>query len=58
MFIGCFSDLTSPSSTKSQGSANKINVVRATVMGLSQLRDPREEVAKRKSKPTGEVSIG
>lgn len=44
--------------TKSQGSANKINVVRATVLGLSQLRDPREEVAKRKSKPMGEVSIG
>lgn len=44
--------------TKSQGSANKINVVRATVLGLSQLRDPREEVAKRKSKPPGEVSIG
>lgn len=44
--------------TKSQGSANKINVVRATVLGLSQLRDPREEVAKRKSKPAGEVSIG
>lgn len=44
--------------TKSQGSANKINVVRATVLGLSQLRDPREEVAKRKSKPTGEVPIG
>ena len=44
--------------TKSQGSANKINVVRATVLGLSQLRDPREEVAKRKSKTTGEVSIG
>jgi len=44
--------------TKSQGSANKINVVRATVLGLSQLRDPREELAKRKSKPPGEVSIG
>jgi len=44
--------------TKSQGSANKINVVRATLLGLSQLRDPREEVAKRKSKPTGKVSIG
>jgi small subunit ribosomal protein S5 len=42
--------------TKSQGSANKINVVRATILGLSQLKDPQEEVAKRKSKPLREVS--
>jgi len=44
--------------TKSQGSANKINVVRATILGLSQLRDPKEVVAKRKSKPLREVSNG
>lgn len=44
--------------TKSLGSANQINVVRATILALSQLRDPQEEVAKRKAKPVGEVSIG
>ena len=44
--------------TKSQGSANKINVVRATILGLSQLKDPQEEVAKRKSRPLREVSNG
>ncbi len=44
--------------TKSLGSANQINVVRATILALSQLRDPQEEVAKRKAKPVEEVSIG
>ncbi len=34
--------------TKSLGSANPINVVRATVSGLEQLKDPEEELAKRK----------
>ena len=34
--------------TKSLGSANPINVVRATISGLEQLKDPVEEVAKRK----------
>lgn len=34
--------------TKSLGSANAINVVRATILALSQLRDPKVEVAKRK----------
>ena len=37
--------------TKSLGSANPINVVRATILALSQLRDPEVEVAKRKGKP-------
>ena len=36
--------------TKSLGSANPINVVRATVLALSQLKDPEIEVAKRKGK--------
>ena len=37
--------------TKSLGSANPINVVRATMLALKQLKDPEEEVAKRKGKP-------
>jgi small subunit ribosomal protein S5 len=44
--------------TKSQRSANKINVVRATIMGLSQLKDPQQEIAKRKSKLTEEATSG
>ena len=34
--------------TKSLGSSNKINVARATMLALSQLREPKEELAKRK----------
>jgi small subunit ribosomal protein S5 len=34
--------------TKSMGSANKINVAKATILGLSQLKNPKEEIAKRK----------
>ena len=34
--------------TKSLGSANKINTAKATILGLSQLRQPKEEVARRK----------
>ena len=34
--------------TKSLGSGNPINVVRATISGLEQLKDPEEELAKRK----------
>ncbi len=44
--------------TKSLGSANPVNVVRATMLALSQLREPQEEIAKRKSKPMEEASIG
>jgi len=44
--------------TKSLRSANKINVVRATILGLSQLKDPQQEIAKRKSNTTEEKSIG
>jgi len=34
--------------TKSLGSANKINVAKATMLALSQLKYPKEELAKRK----------
>lgn len=40
--------------TKSLGSANALNVVRATMHGLKQLKDPEEE-ARRREKPVGEV---
>ena len=43
--------------TKSLGSSNPINTVRATILGLSQLRDPEEARAKRKARPLEEVSI-
>jgi len=34
--------------TKSLGSANRINVAKATILALSQLKDPKQEVAKRR----------
>jgi len=40
--------------SKSLGSANALNVVRATMHGLKQLKDPEEE-ARRRGKPVGEV---
>ena len=42
--------------TKSMGSSNPINVVRATMLGLSQLKDPKVETAKRKSAAASEES--
>lgn len=42
--------------TKSLGSSNPTNVVRATLLALSRLKDPKEEVAKRKAQPVAEVS--
>ena len=35
--------------TKSLGSSNKVNMAKATMLALSQLRNPAEAVAKRKS---------
>ena len=43
--------------TKSLGTANRINVAKATIFALSQLRDPKEEVARRKGIPKVEEAI-
>ncbi len=41
--------------SKSLGSANRINVVKATILALTQLKDPQQELAKRKGLvPAGE----
>lgn len=37
--------------TKSLGSSSKINVAKVTILALSQLKDPKEEIAKRKAAP-------
>jgi len=45
--------------TKSMGSANRVNVAKATILGLSQLRDPKEELAKRRGiRPKTEEAAG
>ena len=46
--------------TKSLGSSNRINAARATIFALSQLRNPKEEIAKRRPylKVEEEVSGG
>jgi small subunit ribosomal protein S5 len=43
--------------TKSLGSANHINVAKATLLALSQLREPRAEVAKRKAGSEEEETV-
>ena len=37
--------------TKSLGSANRINVAKATMLALSRLKNPKEELARRKMTP-------
>jgi len=44
--------------TKSMGSSNPTNVVRATMLALSQLKDPKQEVARRKSVAAGGEESG
>lgn len=43
--------------TKSLGSNNRINVARATMFALSQLKDPKEEMARRKPAPQVEEAV-
>ncbi len=43
--------------TKSLGSANRINVAKATMLALSQLKDPKEELARRKGTPNVEEAV-
>ncbi|MBA7700740.1 30S ribosomal protein S5 [subsurface metagenome] len=43
--------------TKSLGSSNRINVAKATILALSQLRDPKEVVAKRKATISTEETV-
>ena len=44
--------------TKSLGTANHINVAKATIQALSELRDPKKELAKRKATTgTGEAAV-
>ncbi len=37
--------------TKSLGSSNRTNMAKATMLGLSELKEPKEELARRKSVP-------
>lgn len=41
--------------TKSLGSSNAINVVRATMEALSMLKDPQQELARRHAKPLDSI---
>jgi len=43
--------------TKSLGSSNKINVAKATMLALSQLKDPKEELARRKPALKAEEAV-
>ena len=41
--------------TKSLGSANRINTAKATMLALSQLKEPEKELARRRGTPEAEV---
>jgi small subunit ribosomal protein S5 len=43
--------------TKSLGTANHINVARATMRALSELRNPKEELARRRAAATPEEAV-
>ncbi|MFC1977106.1 30S ribosomal protein S5 [Chloroflexota bacterium] len=43
--------------TKSLGSSNRINVAKATILALSQLKDPKEELAKRRGRAQIEETV-
>ena len=43
--------------SKSLGSHNQMNVAKAAILALSRLRDPKEEVAKRRSLVKGEGAV-
>jgi len=43
--------------TKSLGSSNRINTAKATMLALSQLKEPQEELARRKAKPKVEEGV-
>ena len=43
--------------TKSLGTANHINVARATLRALSELKEPKKEIARRKAPVGGEESV-
>jgi small subunit ribosomal protein S5 len=43
--------------TKSLGTANHINVAKATMRALSELRDPKEELARRKTAAVAEEAV-
>jgi len=43
--------------TKSLGSANRINTAKATMLALSQLKEPKEELARRKAAPKVEEAV-
>jgi len=43
--------------TKSLGSANRINTAKATMLALSQLKEPKEELARRRATPEAEEEV-
>ncbi|MFQ5997113.1 MAG: 30S ribosomal protein S5 [Dehalococcoidales bacterium] len=43
--------------TKSLGTSNRINIAKATMLALSQLKDPKEAVAKRKAIISDEETV-